>query len=444
VETSGSNDPLVEDPAARVRGAFDLRRFGSDATLVVGAAIIGNLFSFVFHFTLSRRLGPERYGTLVSLMAISGMLGVLGQSVGTVAMQETAKMWASHLDRGIGAFVRGTGRLVAAVAAFVALALVVVSLPLRGYLHVMEGLLWWLLAVYVAISLFAGYARGAAQGAHRFGVFAASMISEGMGKVAVALALVAAGYGVAGALGGLIASAAIAVVIVYAPMIRSTERGARAPDERVRLGSEALKVLAVTATTSALLFIDMIFAKHHFTGELAGYFGAAGTVARTIPFGVGLVGLIVMPKAAAARHVGRESLARVLGLAATIATVTVVVALAVIATFPAQIIAVTYGPTFAAAAPLLRIYALDEALFALWGIAISYLVAVASYEVFGVLIVALICEAVVMALYGSTPLRLLSVGIVVNAVLVPAVWALALRTLRKAPQAGGPPSAEIA
>jgi O-antigen/teichoic acid export membrane protein len=447
-EGNGPEASALRETSAReqpsVRGAFDLRSFSGDAALVIGAAIIGNLFSFVFHFALSRRLGPDLYGTLVTLMAIATWLGVLGQSVGTVAMQETAKMWASHLDAMIAPFLRRAGRLTFGVAVLVALALVVATLPLRAYLHVLQPLLWWLLALYVALTMFAGFARGAAQGAHRFAIFAASLIGEGVAKVIIALALVGLGFGVAGALGGLISGALIAVSVVYAPLVWRGASIAWLHDERLRLGGEALKVLAVTATTGALLYIDMLFAKHHFSGVQAGYFGAAGTVARTIPAGVGLVGLIIMPKAAAARHVGAASLARVLASAATIAAAIVCAVLIFIVAAPAWIVHVTYGPTFAGAVPLLRVYALDEALFALWAVAISYLVAVASYEVFGALAVAALIEAAAMAIFGSTPMRLLSIAIVVNGLLLPTVWLLALRTVRRAPQASGPPSAEAA
>jgi O-antigen/teichoic acid export membrane protein len=428
----------------QARGAFDVRRFSGNAALVIGAAIIANLCSFVFHFTLSRRLGPEAYGTLVTLMAIAGMLSVLGQSVGTVAMQETARLWTSHLDAAIGGFVRQAGGLVASAAVVVILVLVAASVPLRSYLHVTEPLLWWLLGVYVAMTLFAGFARGAAQGAHRFWIFAASLVCEGIAKVAIAFAAVAAGYGVAGALGGLIAGALIAIALVFVPLVISAQSSPQSLRDSVRLGGESLKVLAVTAATSALLFIDMLFAKHHFSGELAGDFGAAGTVARTLPFAVGLIGLIVMPNAAAARHAGREALANVLGSAAMLSALAVLLGAAAIIAFPAQIESITYGPRFAAAASLLRIYAIDTGLLGLWGIAISYLVAVASYDVFWFLLGAVIVEGTAMAVFGVTPLRLLSIGIITNALLLPCVWVLALRTVRLQPQAGSPPHAEAA
>jgi O-antigen/teichoic acid export membrane protein len=108
------------------------------------------------------------------------------------------------------------------------------------------------------------------------------------------------------------------------------------------------------------------------------------------------------------------------------------------------IVAVTYGPAFSGVAPILRAYTIDEALFALWAIANAYLVAVARYEVVLYLAAATAVEAIAMAIFGSTPLRLLSTAIIVNATLVPVVWVLALRTLRDAPQAQSPLLAENA
>lgn len=447
----GPEGPLPATGAATApaRGTFSLRRFGGEAALVVGAGALSNILSYVFHFLLSRRLGPDQYGTLVTLMSIAGILGVLGASMGTVAMQETARMWASHADRGIAPFLRRAGGLVAAIALGVALALIACSLALGPYVHVTEPLLWWLLAAYVAAMLFTGFARGAAQGAHRFGIFAASMVGEGLTKVSAGFGLVALSLGVGGAIGGLVASALIALAIVYVPL----SKGGSGPSgplgdqfsrehEPLRLGAETIKVLSITATSSALLFIDMLFAKHHFSGTDAGYFGAAGTLARTLPFGVGLIALIVMPKAAAARYASRSSLAGVLGVAAASSAAAVAAGACLLIALGPAIMTLTYGAAFSPAASMLRAYTIDEALLALWLVATSYLLALARYEVFSFLLATVIIESACFALFGSTPLRLLSIAIAINAVLVPVVWTLALRTLHAVPQASGPPRAE--
>src|SRR5215471_3028313 len=95
-----------QDPLPLPRDTFELRRFSSDAALVIIGAGIGNAFSYLFYFVLSRKLGPSAYGTLVTLMSIGVMVSVVGNSLGTVAMQETAKLWATHLAAAIAPFVR--------------------------------------------------------------------------------------------------------------------------------------------------------------------------------------------------------------------------------------------------------------------------------------------------------------------------------------------------
>jgi len=425
-----------------VRGTFNLRHFSTSALLVLGSAFVANAFFYVFHFILSRKLGPELYGTLATLMAIVGIFGVLGSSVGTVAMQETARMWSAHLDEHIPHFLRQTGKLVLGLAALLVVLLLSLSIPLGAYIHVVNIVLWITLAMWVGLALLCGYARGAAQGAHRFWVFACSMVSEGVLRVVLAATFVTAGFAIEGALGGLVCAVFVGLLIAVVPMLSGRRHEASKEPDHLRLGGDALKVLAVNVAASALLFIDMLFAKHYFSGVQAGYFGAAGTVAKTIPYGVGLIALITMPTAAAARHTNRESLKHILRVAGIFAVSAISLALLIIALFSPQLIGITYGPHYSGAIPIMRLYAIDEALLAMWIVASSYLVAIAQYRLVWYLFAAVVIEAACMALFGLTPTRLLSIAIAVNALLVPAMWILALGSLRDAPQAANPPRAE--
>jgi O-antigen/teichoic acid export membrane protein len=409
-------------------GALRFGRLFNNATLVIGSAAVANLFSYFFHFVLSRKLGPAQYGTLATMIAVAAMLGVIGASIGTVAMQEAARMWGAGRSRFIGPALRRLSTPAAGLGLLVGLVLGIAGSGLGGYVKITAAGLWWLLAAYVGLSLFAGFARGGAQGAHRFGVYALSVISEGAAKIGLSLGLVALGFSVAGALGGLIGSAALALAIAYFPVSMGGGRAA-APPDRLELTGRTLKILAVSSATTALLYADMLFAKHHFSAVQAGFFGAAGTIARTIPYGAGLVMPMLSPLAAAARHTSRASLAHVLRLVAVCAAVAIGAAFTLISLLPATIIHVTYGSAFAGAAPLLRIYAIDEALLAAFLLGVSYLVAIGEYSVVTYLALAVIVEAGCMAALGTTPERLLTVAIAVNALLVPVVWWLAARSL---------------
>jgi O-antigen/teichoic acid export membrane protein len=472
------------------RGAFTLRSFAGDAGLVMGGALVGNVFNYFFHFVVSRLLGPDHYGTLATLLGLAAMVSVVGSAVGTVAMQETARMWALHLDTHMPKFLRDVSSVAVVVALWSAAGVLLAGFALAKYLHIVQPALWTAFAAYIGVAAIATFLRGAVQGAHRFGYFAASLIGEGVLKLVLAALFVMAGFNVLGALGGIIcgvvAGTLIAAVPVWrvssvagagprgrstvkvdryqsegslgeaVPRGRSTVKVDRYQDERVkdervkrdryrehlRFGGESLKVLSVSAALTGLLYVDMLFAKHHLSGNAAGYYGAAGTIARTIPYGVGFIGLVLMPKAAAAHHSSRHSLLHLLGLTFGLALLAVLSASAIMSLMPATLIDITYGAKFLAAAPLLRIYAVNASLLALCSLAGSYLVALRDYSIAPYLIAGLLIDAVAMALFGTTPLRLLSIAIGVNLLLLPAIALRIGASLRTAPQAPSPLAAE--
>jgi O-antigen/teichoic acid export membrane protein len=427
------------------RGAFDLRSLAGDAGLVIGGALAANLLNYVFHFVISRRLGPDDYGTLTALLAIAAMTGPIGASLSSVALQETAKLWVRHRDDHIGEFVRHASPAVFSIAATLWVLLVGVSFAIGPYLHIASIDLWLAFATYCAAVTCASFLRGCAQGAHRFAAFATSLMGEAIVKLGVSVFLVLLGWRVLGALGGIVAGITVAGIVLIPLIARRPDSSTYDKSEHthLRLGGESFRVLGVTAFTAVLMFVDTLFAKHHLSGVDAGYYGAAGTLARIIPYGVGLISLVLMPKAAAALHSSRDSLVRLLRFALGAGFVLTCVLVALFVFAPGFVIAISYGAKFSASVPLLRLYGIDAGILALLGLGLSYLIAVRDYVITRFLAVAVVLEAVAMASFGTTPVRLLSIAIAINAALVPAVSYCVLRTIGVAPQAPNPPSAEV-
>jgi O-antigen/teichoic acid export membrane protein len=432
----------LADPAANPpRSSFNVRRFAGDAGLAVGGALIANAFNYVFHALLSRSLGPTNYGTLAALISIAAITGVIGSAINVVAMRETARMWAAHEDNEIVGFFRRTAWYAAGIGAIAGLALLASAPLLAGYLHVAQPYVWLAFALYLLVGITASYARGAAQGAHRFGLFAASLVTEAIVKLASAIALVAVGFAVFGAMSGLaIGSAAgLAVVMIAMARRRTLDKSAAAASitttDHLRLGGESLKVLAVAAGTTALVFLDPIFAKHHLDGQTAGYYGAAGTLARIIPFAVGLIGLILMPKSAALHRSSRASLERVLQVTFGAGVAGSLLGLLCAWLAPGLLVRVMFGAQFGPAAAILPLYAVDAALIAICTLGTSYLVAVGDYVIGWYVFAAVAAEAVLMAVFGISPFRLIGIGIAANVSLLPVIVAHAWRSVQQAPAA---------
>lgn len=427
------------------RGRFHWPTFAADAALVSGGALAANVLNYVFHFALSRKLGPSAYGSLASLLAIAMVVGVVGSTLGTVAMQETARLWASHRDAMIGGFAKRTIRYAAIVGAGAALLIALLAIPLSHYLRIDDLDAWMLLGLALAVGIIAAYARGAVQGAHRFGVYAGSLIADSGVKLLLGLALVSAGFGVAGAMGAVAGGLLTGATVATVSLLRRAELG-ETHYTLAQFGGPAIRLSVIYTASMALIFVDTIFAKHGLRSDAAGYYTAAGLVARIIPFGVGLIVPLITPKAVAAKHSSRAALAHLLFVTFGAAVLGTAVVLAVMEIWPDRLIAITFGPNFAPAAQLLRVYAIDTSLIALGLLGYSYLAAVAEYGVAWWLAAAVVLEAGAMALWGDTPNRLLGIAIAGNSMVLPAIVVFVLHSLREAPQtpqAESPPHAEV-
>jgi O-antigen/teichoic acid export membrane protein len=424
---------------AQPRSGFSLRSIGSDAAVVIGGTFVANVFNYLYHFTISRRLGPEDYGTLATLAAAATIFGVFGGTVSVVAMQDTAKLWAEGREAGVAPFVRKVAPAAIGIGLVVGLLALMAGLAAGPYLHIVQPALWFTFATYLAIIVVSGFLRGAAGGAHRFRLFAFSAIIETVSKLVVALALVTAGFAVLGALGGFVAGGLAGVILIASRLAlpRGDPKQADVHDH-LELGGRALSVFWISASVLFLLFMDQLFAKHYLVGAGAGFYGAAGTIARTIPFGVGLLALVMGPKAAAAQHVSRESLRRLLGLWFGAGVALALFGITLTTFVPSQLLGITYGAKFVQAAPLLQLYGVAMGLFALVALGIAYLQAVRSYRATFALLTAVVIQAALMAWLGTTGARLLIIAIAVNIALLPAIAAYAVRTLHTAPQAPGP------
>ena len=441
MDPSGQRPVANDDAIATKRGGFHWPTFAADALLVWGGGLVANILNYVYHFVLSRALGPDAYGSLATLLAITMIVGVLGSSVGTLAMQETARLWVTHRDGAIAAFGRTVLRSAVLIGGAVGIVMALVAVPLSAYLHVTDRLAWAFLIVALVAGIVAGAARGSIQGAHRFVGYSSSLVVECAVKLVLGVVLVRAGLSVGGAMGGvaggLLAGIAIALASLFSARKQSEDVYRSEP-----YGTPALALLTINAASMALLYVDTVFAKHALSGVAAGEYTAAGLVARIIPFGIGLVVPLVMPKAAAARHVDRAALGRLLAVAFGIGVGGILVVLAIVEIWPTSIVHVTFGAAYAQAALILRLYAIDGALLALGMLGSSYLVAVGDYRIGKWMVASLALQAGAMALYGTSPTSLITIAAIGNALIVPIVAVLVVRSLRDTPQAPAPRGAE--
>jgi O-antigen/teichoic acid export membrane protein len=192
--------------------AASRRSLPRDALVLAVAMAVANATNYGFSLAMAFLLGPAAYGALGALLAL-----VLVGSVPGVALQAVVARRTALLRREQGqdaaATWRGTRWLVDRAGVALAAVTVLAAPGLVAFLHLDSAVpvLWLALALAPTPLLFA--VQGVLQGRERFGALAVVMVSGAAAKLAAGLALVAAGFGVAGALAGVAAGGALAALV---------------------------------------------------------------------------------------------------------------------------------------------------------------------------------------------------------------------------------------
>lgn len=319
-----------------------LSRLAAPLLIAVAVQSAGNL---VFHSVVGRALGPEAYGALGAVLAAMTL----------VAVPLTALQTASARTTAAGGLTRATARqaIVRALGYSLPLAIAIMLLaePVRGYLHLNS---WWdaaILAPTLMTAIVIAVARGLLLGAGRTGMVAWSFILATVVRLGPGLVM-AYVWGVTGALVATLAGEVCALALVAWVALRA-QPGVLTP-VTVR---EVTRTGIVVAGLFAFTTIDLFLARHYLTGIESGYYVAGANIGKTVLALPAAALSVAYPKLVAAwREPGRFAQLR---SALVVVGVPALAGLAVVAVLPGLVLLILYGGgEYAGAAQVTRILAI--------------------------------------------------------------------------------------
>ncbi|HEV3497228.1 MAG TPA: hypothetical protein VHA34_12850 [Actinomycetes bacterium] len=283
------------------------RSLRRDALVLAVGMGVANAGNYAFNVVMAFLLGPEAYGALAALLAV-----VLVGSVPGLALQAVvARRTALATGAGLGAAWPGVGWLVGRAGLGLALLCVLAGPALVLFLHLDSAVpvVWLALALAPTPLLFA--VQGLLQGRERFGALAAVMVAGAAVKLAIGMALVAAGLGLGGAMAG---GAAGALLASLAGLRLAAPAPAR--DRPVVAGPATGPAVGWwrevgTATTGLLgLFllanVDVLLARHYLDRAAAGRYALGAVVAKIAFWAPQFVVTVIFPRLVGATDPRRQ------------------------------------------------------------------------------------------------------------------------------------------
>jgi O-antigen/teichoic acid export membrane protein len=375
------------------------------------------VLQLAFHLAVARILGPADYSLLAVMLTLVLITTPAALALQAAVAQEVGWRFDREGEAAVGVVLRDTlGALTRRVAAlfilFIPLGVVGAiltdvrrPLPVVATLATIAGMLMFSLAV------------GGLQGMYRFGQVSAAQCWFAGLKLCAGLALGLLGFAAGGVMLGVAVAAWVAAFSSAAPLRRVVEQGRSLRSRPRRIlrgfagGPAAVLTLFAGLTSMGVLVARLAFPQSTAGGYAAISFGAYSllVVALTIT-------TLVLPRAGAARDPRSEHMHLLRGLAAV--AVLGAVGTTILFAFPETIVRLAFGSEYVFAAPWLGPLGIAMTLFALGNVYLHLFLSMGKSQFTLFLIVLLVMEIALFALFHSSPDDLIAVLIATAAVLV--------------------------
>ncbi len=365
-------------------------------------AMSANGLSYVYQLAMARLLDPREYAVVLAIVSFIAILLFPGN-----AFQAAVAVGTGHIvQRGNDLLAWPFALRAATFGGLAGLSLValfgIFSSGIRQIFG-FEGnwVLAWL-AVTFCLSLVLSAFRGALQGAQRFSVLGCVMLAEAGLRVVLAVALVAVGFGVAGATAGFaFGYVAATVLAIWLLLPNSTPKG----EVRESLWAtlrEQLRSVPATLSIFGVQAIDVVIANSRLPDTPMESFSAAALAGRVIFYAGFVLGLLLLPRF---RHVFAGGVLQPGFVAKTASVLVAITVIPVIAGFviPGFVHNALVGPNYAPDPGLLQRYLIGTALLTT-ALFLTYLIIAAGWNwiAYGLLPVAVLQVALYVFVAEST------------------------------------------
>jgi O-antigen/teichoic acid export membrane protein len=327
--------------------------------------------NYLFNLILGRWLGPTEFSDLNLIVTLLLLLSFATSTLGMIAARFAARYDAGGDPLAL-ASLRSWLLRISGIAGCIVAALLVAGAPLlKRFFNTESAWPFVILGIGLPIYFIQGGDRGILQGRTRFTALSLSYQAEMWTRLLGGIALVAAGLGVGGAVGGIAASfvaawlitrRALAGVVGHEPLSREHQREIAVFAGPVMLGL-AGQILINNS--------DVLIVKHAFDRDTSGHYAALALIGRVVFFAAWPIATVIFPIAAQRAHRGEphRSLAFIsIGVSLGIGgVITLACAIA-----PKLIVRILFGSDYLEIANLLWLYALATTAYTVASTLVQY------------------------------------------------------------------------
>ena len=374
MSTSPVHTPDMDEKSGRFQA--QLRNLRSNS-LLTGSAIlfvsttVVNLGNYVFNLAMGRWLGPATFADLSLIVTLMLVVTLVTGTFQTVVAKFSAAFAVDEDLVGLAGLRRWSSHIAWGLGTVLAIGFVVGASWLQAFFHTASHWPFIIFGIGVPIYFAQGVDRGILQGRLLFGTLTWSYQAEMWARLVAGVALVAAGFGVNGAVGALTLSF-VATWLVARRAAHTLPRDAEYDVARRRQTLRFAGPVALALVGQILINnSDVLIVKRFFVSEEAGLYAALALIGRIVFFATWSVATVLLPTVAQRHQRGERHIHLLwlsLGLVMAVSSVIIVGSYF----FAEPIVNLLFGAAYVSISPLLWLYAIATTLYALSNVIVTY------------------------------------------------------------------------
>jgi O-antigen/teichoic acid export membrane protein len=367
---------------------------------------------------MGRALGPYEYGVFGSLFAISYIIFVLTQTIQTGSARFVSKFIGENQNKKINVFARGLLKRMFLLGITLFIFIVLISGPIASFLKIDSIYPVIILASIFIFSTLLPVNLGILQGLENFISLGFATIIIFLAKLILGILLVWIGFGVNGAIGGVVLGFLVALIFSYIPLKKYFLQK-NIKEEKFNFSE--LYVYSFPTIIAMFCFsvpsnVDVIIAKHFFTSQIAGIYTAVTVLGKIILFVPGAIAIVMFPKISRL-YTEKKDTSYVLNISLIYTGILAGIIALGYWFFPYLAITIPYGVDYIEAVPILRLYGIAMFFFSLTVVLMRYSLAINHLKYVYLLIFFTLTEIGLLSIFHDSLMMMVEILLIVNIIL---------------------------
>lgn len=394
----------------------------SGSIFLTGAIAVA-IINYVYHLSMGRMLGPEDYGVLGSLFALIYIALFATTAFNLTISKFSAEFNGKNKNEELKLLIRTSLKRVIIIGLIILLIYFMTIPFIRKFMH-LDGISGLVIVGLIAyVSILSSILSGALNGLHKFVWQNISSFSTAFIKLVCALLFVLIGFKVNGALFGLLIGTCVGVLVSGIPLksVLWKNKSKKALNNK-QIKKEDLKkiyiylffVLLSSVISILIITFDQVLVKHYFSSVDAGFYAAAGMIAKVIWFGsAGFLAGPLFPKIVSLSAKGKNT-SNILRKALLYTILLSFGLVLIYYLIPGFIVSLLYGKAYSSISYIIPLFGFSMALFSINQIITSYNLAKENYSSIGIIFTGFIIEVIGIYFFHNTLLEVVYVFFFIN------------------------------